>query len=68
MTNYSAGSASIDIGSNLHNFHRDVRAKVESEDVSFFVDILPDMTGSPARSTLVSAPSTPSSTSTSSRT
>ena len=45
MTNYSAGSASIDIGSNLHNFHRDVRAKVESEDVSFFVDILPDMTG-----------------------
>ncbi|MDV8006742.1 transglycosylase SLT domain-containing protein [Rhodococcus sp. IEGM 1318] len=45
MTNYSAGSASIDIGSNLHNFHRDVRAKVESEDVSFFVDVLPDMTG-----------------------
>lgn len=45
MTNYSAGSASIDIGSNLHNFHRDVRAKVEAEDVDFFVDVLPDMTG-----------------------
>ncbi|AUS35534.1 hypothetical protein C1M55_24270 [Rhodococcus qingshengii] len=45
MTNYSAGSASIDIGSNLHNFHRDVRAKVEAEDVDFFVDVLPDMSG-----------------------
>lgn len=45
MTNYSAGSASIDIGSNLHNFHRDLRNKLESESVSFDVDILSDISG-----------------------
>ncbi|WP_064075916.1 transglycosylase SLT domain-containing protein [Prescottella equi] len=45
MANYSAGSASVDIGSDLTGFHHDLERKLNAIEAEFDVRVAPDVTG-----------------------